>query len=88
VREDGSVPPVDLAIPAFGYTNHVSIDRAHGLIRKWTATHGAAAPQAIGARRRRLQRRPEHLEIDQSLHAFEIVAPGRQRRHLTRHGLW
>ena len=23
VREDGSVPPVDLAIPAFGYKNHV-----------------------------------------------------------------
>ena len=28
VREDGSVPLVDLAIPAFGYKNHVSIDRA------------------------------------------------------------
>ena len=41
-REDGSLPPVDLAIPAFGYKNHVSIDRAHGLIRKWTATHAAA----------------------------------------------
>ena len=26
-REDGSVPKVDLAIPAFGYKNHVSIDR-------------------------------------------------------------
>jgi IS5 family transposase len=35
-------PRVDLAIPAFGYKNHVSIDRAHGLIRKWTATHAAA----------------------------------------------
>jgi IS5 family transposase len=42
VREDGSLPPVDLAIPAFGYKNHMSIDRAHGLIRKWTATHAAA----------------------------------------------
>jgi IS5 family transposase len=42
VREDGSVPPVDLAIPAFSYKNHVSIDRAHGLIRKWTATPAAA----------------------------------------------
>jgi len=35
-------PQVDLAIPTFGYKNHVSIDRAHGLIRKWTATHAAA----------------------------------------------
>src|SRR3954451_9389958 len=40
-KEDG-VPQVDLAIPAFGYKNHIAIDRAHGLIRKWTATHAAA----------------------------------------------
>ena len=25
--------PVDLAIPMFGYKNHIGIDRAHGLIR-------------------------------------------------------
>ena len=41
-REDGSVPAVDLAIPAFGYKNHVSIDRGFGLIRNWTTTHAAA----------------------------------------------
>src|SRR5665213_156034 len=41
-REDGSMPPVDLAIPAFGYKNHVSIDRVFGLIRNWTATNAAA----------------------------------------------
>ncbi len=41
-REDGSLPPVDLAIPAFGYKNHVSIDRGFGLIRKWTTTDAAA----------------------------------------------
>jgi transposase, IS5 family len=40
-RADG-LPQVDLAIPAFGYKNHVSIDRCHGLIRKWTATDAAA----------------------------------------------
>ena len=40
--EGGSKPPVDLAIPTFGYKNHVAIDRAHGLIRKWTATDAAA----------------------------------------------
>src|SRR3954453_8285110 len=40
-KEDG-VPQVDLVIPAFGYKNHIVIDRAHGLIRKWTATHAAA----------------------------------------------
>jgi IS5 family transposase len=41
-RKDGSTPPVDLAIPYFGYKNHVSIDRAFGLIRNWTATNAAA----------------------------------------------
>ena len=40
-REDAA-PLVDLAIPAFGYKNHVSIDRHHGLIRLWTATDAAA----------------------------------------------
>jgi len=39
---DGSLPSVDLAIPAFGYKNHVSIDCGFGLIRKWTATDAAA----------------------------------------------
>jgi IS5 family transposase len=38
--DDGS-PRIDLAVPAFGYKNHVSIDRRHGLIRTWTATHAA-----------------------------------------------
>jgi IS5 family transposase len=40
-REDGA-PQVDLAVPAFGYKNHIGIDRGHGLIRNWTATHAAA----------------------------------------------
>lgn len=41
-REDGTIPPVDIAIPTFGYQNHISIDREHGLIRKWLATDAAA----------------------------------------------
>src|SRR6202008_4154056 len=40
--KESGVPKVDLAIPAFGYKNHVSIDRHHGLIRKWTASNAAA----------------------------------------------
>ena len=40
-REDGA-PQVDLAVPAFGYKNHVAIDRRHGLIRGWAASHAAA----------------------------------------------
>ncbi len=41
-RADGSKPPVDIAIPTFGYQNHVSIDREHGLIRRWEASDAAA----------------------------------------------
>ena len=38
--DDGS-PRVDLAVPAFGYKNHIGIDRRHGLIRTWAATNAA-----------------------------------------------
>jgi IS5 family transposase len=41
-REDGSTPAVDLAIPIFGYQNHISIDRGFGFIRRWSATDAAA----------------------------------------------
>jgi len=39
--------PVDLAIPMFGYKNHIGIDRAHGLIRTWDTS---AANAHDGAR--------------------------------------
>ncbi len=38
--DDGS-PRIDLAVPAFGYKNHIGIDRRHGLIRTWAATDAA-----------------------------------------------
>ena len=41
-RQDGTMPAVDLAIPAFGYRNHIAIDRRFGLIRTWLATDAAA----------------------------------------------
>ena len=41
-RADGTMPAVDLAIPAFGYRNHIAIDRRYGLIRRWRATDAAA----------------------------------------------
>jgi hypothetical protein len=31
----------DLAITVFRYKNHIGIDRTHGLIRTWRATHAA-----------------------------------------------
>lgn len=41
-RPDGTKPPVDIAIPTFGYQNHISIDRRFGFIRKWQVTDAAA----------------------------------------------
>jgi transposase, IS5 family len=38
----GETPKVDLAIPAFGYQNHISTDRRHRLIRRWLVTDAAA----------------------------------------------
>lgn len=37
---DGT-PRIAIAIPVFGYKNHIGIDRRHGLIRTWTATDAA-----------------------------------------------
>jgi IS5 family transposase len=31
-----------LLIPAFGYKNHINVDRRHRLIRRWTVTNAAA----------------------------------------------
>jgi transposase, IS5 family len=42
-----SAPRVDLAIPAFGYKNHIGIDRRHRLIRTWAATDAARHDGAL-----------------------------------------
>lgn len=39
---EGRSAPVDIAIPVFGYKNHVGIDRRFGLIRTWLVTDAAA----------------------------------------------
>jgi Transposase DDE domain len=44
--EDGALR-VDLAIPAFGYKNHIGIDRRHRLIRRWTVTDAARHDGAL-----------------------------------------
>jgi IS5 family transposase len=44
--EDGSAR-VDIAVPVFGYKNHVGIDRRHGLIRTWTVTDAARYDGAL-----------------------------------------
>ena len=47
--ENGS-KRIDVAVPAFGYKNHVGIDRRHGLIRTWIATD-AARHSPVSSRR-------------------------------------
>lgn len=46
-RPDGTKPPVDIAIPSFGYQNHVAIDVGHGFIRTWKVTDAAAYEGAV-----------------------------------------
>ena len=46
--EDKSL--IDIAIPGFGYKSHVSIDRAHGLIRKGLTTDASAHDGGMTAR--------------------------------------
>ena len=39
---DGKTSRTDIAIPSFGYQNHVGVDRRHRLIRTWRVTDAAA----------------------------------------------
>jgi transposase, IS5 family len=43
---DGA-PRVDPAVPAFGYKNHLGIDRRHRLIRRWTVADAARHDAAL-----------------------------------------
>ena len=49
VAESAKPPPgaghkrqIEIAVPAFGYKNHIGIDRAFGFLRRYTVTHAAA----------------------------------------------
>jgi len=51
-RQDGSRHAIDIAIPAFGYKNHVGIDRRHRFVRRWKTTDasrydGAQLPELL-----------------------------------------
>jgi IS5 family transposase len=39
---DGHKRPIEIAVPVFGYKNHVGIDREHGFLRRYSVTHAAA----------------------------------------------
>ena len=40
--QNSKKPQVEIAIPVFGYKNHLNIDRAHGFVRRFTVTDAAA----------------------------------------------
>src|SRR5215472_11471515 len=40
--EEGHKHQVEIAVPVFGYKNHVGIDRKHGFLRRYNVTHAAA----------------------------------------------
>ncbi len=42
VPGDGQQRQVEIAVPMFGYKNHVGIDREFGFVRRYTITHAAA----------------------------------------------
>jgi len=44
---EAGMPRVDLAVPAFGYKNHIGIDRRHRLIRRWRVTDAARHDGAL-----------------------------------------
>jgi transposase, IS5 family len=39
---DGHQRQVEIAVPVFGYKNHIGVDRAFGFLRCYTVTHAAA----------------------------------------------
>jgi len=41
-KADGAKAKVEIAIPVFGYKTHISIDRKHGFVRRFTITSAAA----------------------------------------------
>jgi hypothetical protein len=39
---NGHSRQVEIAVPVFGYKNHIGIDREHGFLRRYAVTHAAA----------------------------------------------
>ncbi len=66
--------PVGLAIPMFGYKNHIGVDRANGLIRTWDASAASAHDGA------RLPELISKYNTGSGVWPKRPTAPGRRRR--------
>jgi len=80
-QEDGMVPTTDLAIPACGYKNHISIDRRFRLIRRWKATDASAHD---GARLR--EGLLDRSNTGSAVWADTAYRSAANERHMERHG--
>jgi len=80
--DEAGMPRVDLAVPAFGYKNHLGIDRRHRLIRRWTVTDaarhdGALLPDLIDRNKRRRQDQRNYLSSREPSYLQLICLSGR-----------
>jgi IS5 family transposase len=85
--DDGS-PRIALAVPAFGYKDHVGIDRRHGLIRTWRVTDaaphdGTAHPDLQGKHRQRCVGDTGYIHVQREApgHARSTTARSRRSAH-------
>jgi IS5 family transposase len=80
-KDDGTKSKVEIAIPVFGYKNHVSIDRAHGFVRRFTVTSAAAHDGA------RLPAVLDKTNTASDVWADTAYRSAANEAHLARHGL-
>lgn len=76
----GQKAKVEVAIPVFGYKNHISIDRAHGFVRRFTVTSAAANDGA------RLSVVLDNTNTASAVWADTAYRSAANEAHLERHG--
>jgi hypothetical protein len=80
-KDDGTKAAVEIAIPVFGCKNHVSIARAHGVLRRFTVTDAAAQDGA------RLPAVSDTTNTAGKVWADAACRSAANEAHLARHGL-
>ncbi len=80
-KDDGTKSKVEIAITVFGYKNHVSIDRAHGFVRRFVVTDAAAHDGA------RLPAVLDKTNTAGDVWADTAYRSAANEAHLARHGL-
>jgi transposase, IS5 family len=79
---DGSgKPAVEIAIPVFGYKNHISTDRRHGFIRRWAVSSAAEHDS------RRFREVLDTGNTGSEVWADTAYRSRKNEEHMARHGL-